>query len=64
MFTIVIVAVGGSFEIFRLSMHVSLEKRYMHRLSYGRARAYFTIIILTDYCASCMTNTTPWFLNL
>jgi len=50
MFTIV----NGWFEIFRLCMFY-MKKGVMRRLSYGRARAYFTII-LTEYCASSMTN--------
>jgi len=46
--------VGRSSEMFRLCMF-RVIKGAMRRLSYGRARAYFTII-LTDYCASSMTN--------
>jgi len=50
MFTIV----GRSAEMFRLSM-LHVKKGAMRRLSYGRARADFTIIV-SDYCASYMTN--------
>jgi len=49
-----IFTIVGRSEMLRLCMfHV--KKGAVRRLSYGRARAYFTIV-LTDYCASYMTN--------
>jgi len=47
--------VSRSSEMFQLCMFHLKKKDAMRSLSYGQARAYFTIC-LTDYCASYMTN--------